>query len=105
MFRVKAENIVNERGQVIEVQGGADKENQNIIVYTRNNKMSQRWSIEYADAAAPEPKEGELDKDFGLRVDKPFWIESQLGTKRYLDIEKDNDGASLVIRDRSGSNT
>jgi hypothetical protein len=38
MFRKDGELIVNEKGKVIEVSGGLDAENRNIIVGGRNNK-------------------------------------------------------------------
>jgi hypothetical protein len=49
---------VNSRGRVIEVAGGLDNEGQNIIVASRNNKMSQRWSIVYVDEDKAAPKKG-----------------------------------------------
>jgi len=33
MFRLKGENIVNEKGKVLDVSGGRDAENQNVIVW------------------------------------------------------------------------
>jgi hypothetical protein len=35
--------IVNEKGKVVEVSGGLDNENQNIVVGNKNNKVQQRW--------------------------------------------------------------
>jgi hypothetical protein len=50
---------VNSRGRVIDVAGGIDNENQNIIVASRNNKTSQRWTIVYVDEDKPRPKKGD----------------------------------------------
>jgi hypothetical protein len=49
---------VNSRGKVIDVAGGLDNENQNIIIANRNNKMSQKWSIVYVDEDKAAPKKG-----------------------------------------------
>jgi hypothetical protein len=56
---MQGENIVNSRGKVIDVAGGIDNENQNIIVASRNNKVSQRWTIVYVDEDKPRPKKGD----------------------------------------------
>jgi hypothetical protein len=49
---------VNSRGKVIDVAGGMDMENQNIIVSQRTNKISQRWNIVYVDEDKGAPKKG-----------------------------------------------
>lgn len=48
----------------------------------------------YVDAMKPDPKKGELNRDFGLYVERPFFIVSQLGKHRYLDMI----GHKLVIK-------
>lgn len=85
---------MNERGKVLDVSGGKDRENQNIIVWNRHNRMNQRWVIVYADKDEPEPKKGELNKEFGLYVERSFYVISGLSSGRYLDLR----GRSLVIR-------
>jgi hypothetical protein len=67
---------VNARGKVIDVAGGIDNENQNIIVASRNNKMSQRWSIVYVDEDKAAPKKGDYIQDVGFYAARPFYIES-----------------------------
>ena len=49
----------------------------------------------------PEPKKGELNSEFGMYVERPFHIVSQLGTRRYLDIL----GRNLVIKVPNGRKT
>lgn len=56
------------------------------------------WDITYVDAIPPEPKKGELNKEFGLYVERPFHIVSGMRTGRYLDVI---DG-KLVIKTRNG---
>jgi hypothetical protein len=53
---------------VIEVAGGIDQENANIIVSTRTNKINQQWTIVYVDEDKPEPKKGQYNQDFGFYV-------------------------------------
>jgi hypothetical protein len=57
-FRFLGENLVSSRGRVVDVAGGVDNENSNIIVASKNNKMSQRWTIVYVDEDKPAPKKG-----------------------------------------------
>lgn len=59
---------MNSRGKVIEVAGGIDQENANIIVSTRTNKINQQWTIVYVDEDKPEPKKGQYNQDFGFYV-------------------------------------
>jgi len=61
MFTLKGDNIVNEKGKVLDVAGGLDNEGQNIFVYSSNNKINQRWTIVYVDEDKPEPKKGQYN--------------------------------------------
>ena len=49
-------NIVNEKGKVLDVSGGKDKENQDVIVWNLHNGLNQQWDIVYSDL--PEPPIG-----------------------------------------------
>jgi hypothetical protein len=80
LFRYEDALIVNEKGKVFDVKGGKDVENANIIVYNKHGKMNQQWDIVYADEYPEEPTKGELNKDFGLYVERPFYIVSQLSS-------------------------
>jgi len=55
----------------------------------------------YADELPEEPKKGELNKDFGMFVERPFFVKSDLGRGRYLDIL----GRNMVIKTPNGFNT
>lgn len=78
IFRIKKEMIVNERGKVIDVAGGEDKEGANIIVWKMHNYKNQQWKIVYVDEDKPEPKKGELNSEFGLYVEKiPHCLQSE----------------------------
>jgi len=93
---------VNEKGKVMDVSGGLDRENQNIIVHNKHGKINQLFDIIYEDEWKEEPVKGELSKDFGLYVERPFYIVSQLGQNRYLDLISNR---NMVIKTRNGRNT
>jgi len=78
MFRLDGAFIVNEKGKVLDVHGGIDAENRNVIVWTKHGKINQQWDVIYADVYPEEPKKGELNTKFGLYVERPFYIVSQL---------------------------
>jgi hypothetical protein len=63
--------------------------------------MNQRWKIVYVDDDEPEPKKGELNKDFGLYVERPFHVSTKLPSGRYLDTI----GNNIVIKTPNGFNT
>ena len=60
----------------MDVSGGKDYENQNIQVWNKHGKINQQWDIVYVDEYPEEPKKGELNSDFGLYVDRSFYIVS-----------------------------
>jgi hypothetical protein len=98
MFRMKGAYLVNERGKVMEVQGKADNENQYIYASKRNNQIHQQWDVIYADQWKRDPKKGELNKRFGLYVQRDFHIVSRMGRHRYLDVIS----RKFVIKTRNG---
>jgi hypothetical protein len=81
---------VNERGQVLDVSGGADRENQNLIVWSRHNGKNQQWDIVYADQ--PEPK-------ISFQPNKPFVIINQMAGKRLLTLQ----GKNFIVQQRNNS--
>jgi hypothetical protein len=86
MFRLDGAYIVNEHGKVFDVHGGVDAENRNVIVWNRHKGLNQQWDIMYVDEWKGEPVKGELNERFGLYVERPFYIVSQLSANRYLDL-------------------
>ena len=48
--------------------------------------MNQQWDIVYADEWKGEPKKGELNEDFGLYVERDFYVVTELKSNRYLDL-------------------
>jgi len=99
MFRYESPHIVNvKNGKVIDIHGGVDTENRNIIVWTKHGKINQQWDIIYDDEYPEEPKKGELNGDFGLYVERPFYIVSKLGSGKYLDLINNR---NMVIKTRN----
>jgi hypothetical protein len=89
---------VNSRGKVIDVAGGMDMENQNIIISQRTNKMSQRWNIVYVDEDKGAPKKGSYNQDMGFYVNRPFYIESKTAGHRFMTVM----GNNVVISKQTG---
>jgi hypothetical protein len=98
MFRMKGKYLTNDKGKVMWVQGEVDAEQRYIYSATRKNHVSQQWDIIYSDQWKRDPKKGELNKRFGLYVERPFYIISDLGSHRYLDLI----GRNFVIKTRNG---
>jgi hypothetical protein len=102
MFRYQGGSVVNEKGKVLEVVGKLDGENRNIGVNKQMNEIHQQWDIVYADEWKGEPKKGELNKRFGLYVERDFYIVSTLPDKRYLDLINNR---NMVIKIPNGRRT
>jgi len=76
MFRMKGEFLTIEKeNKVADVQSGLDNENRNVLVWAKHGKINQQWDIVYV-ADWKEPKKGEMNTDFGFKVDTDFYIES-----------------------------
>jgi hypothetical protein len=101
MFRLKGAFITNEKGKVMDVSGGADRENQNIIVWNRHGKINQQWDVVYVDQWKGEPTKGQLNKEYGIYVERSFFIQTHMGSKRMLDLI----GRAMVIKTRNGRRT
>jgi hypothetical protein len=86
----------------LEVQGNVDQENRNIGVLNKNGNINQQWDIVYADEWKGEPGKGELNEDFGLYVERDFFVVSQLPDNRYLDLINNR---NMVIKTSNGRNT
>lgn len=90
MFDFKDGNVVNEKGKLLDVRGGQDKNNQDVIVWSRHNGLNQQWDVVYTDQ--PEPP-------VGFEANKPFVLINQMAGKRLLTLSKDN----FVIQSRNNS--
>jgi hypothetical protein len=92
---------MNERGKVMDVHGNRDEENRDIIVWNKHGRTNQQWDVVYANEWN-EPKKGQLNRDFGLYVERDFYIVSHMRSGRYLDVV---DGRNIVIKTRNGRNS
>lgn len=71
---------------MFDVNGGADKEGNDVIVWTKHNGLNQRWKIIYLDEKADEPTTG-IDQDSGLYRNRPFYVISRLAKHRALTVK------------------
>ena len=98
LFRFQDNMLVNEKGKVMTVVGDVDSENRNIGVYNKNGKVGQTWDIIYTDEMPAELKTGEMNKDWGFKVNTPFHVISNLPDGRFLDLV----GRNMLIKTRNG---
>jgi hypothetical protein len=99
MFKMSGAYLTNtHNNKVAWVQGDQDQESRHIYMANRKNKASYQWDIIYADQWKRDPKKGELNKRFGLYVERPFHIVSRMGKHRYLTALNRN----FVIKTRNG---
>jgi hypothetical protein len=70
----------------MDVHGGIDAEQRQMIVWNKHGKINQQFDIIYADEYPKEPVKGELNEDFGLIVERDFYVVSELAEHRYLDL-------------------
>jgi hypothetical protein len=86
----------------MDVSGNVDAEQRNIIVWNKHGKLNQQWDLVYADEWKGEPGPGELNEEFGLVVERTFYIVSALDSGRYLDLINNR---NFVIKTRNGRKT
>lgn len=60
------------------------------------------WDIVYVDEWKGEPGKGELNEEFGLYVERPFYVVSAMSDGRYLDLINNR---NMVIKTSNGRNT
>jgi hypothetical protein len=82
----------------MEVQSNVDSEGRNIVSNRKNGGLNQQWDVVYADEWKGEPGKGELNEEFGLYVERDFYVVTQLPSHRYLDLI----GANFVIKTPNG---
>jgi hypothetical protein len=103
MFRLKDEfYLTNEKGKVVAVDGGLDNENRNLVMETKNGKVHQRWRVVYVEDYEDEPTKGQLNKKFGLYVERDFYVVTELSSHRYLDLINNR---NMVVKTPNGRKT
>jgi len=84
------------------VQSKVDAENR--AVYRENKKVDedyQKWNIVYADSDEGKEKDSGYNKEWGLHINRPFHIVSEVGQNRHLDLVSNR----CVIKTRSNRKT
>jgi hypothetical protein len=84
--------------KVLDVQGNVDAEQRHTIFHKKHGGLNQQWEIVYVDEWKGEPTKGEFSPEFGLYVERPFYVVSMLSQNRFLDWVSNN----LVIKIRNG---
>jgi hypothetical protein len=103
MFKYESPYMINgQNAKVLDVSGGKDNENANILMYKKHSGLNQQWDVIYADQYEKEPTKGQLNKKFGLYVERPFYVVSKLKSGRYLDLINNR---NMVIKTRNGRKT
>ena len=103
MFKYESPYMIKrQNAKVMDVSGGKDNENANIIMYKKHSGLNQQWDVIYADQYEKEPTKGQLNKKFGLYVERPFYVVSKLKSGRYLDLINNR---NMVIKTRNGRKT
>jgi type IV secretory pathway VirD2 relaxase len=64
--------------------------------------LNQQWDIVYADEWKGEPKKGELNEDFGLYVERDFFVVTEMKSNRYLDLINNR---NFVLKTPNGRRT
>jgi hypothetical protein len=64
--------------------------------------MGQTWDIIYVDEMPDDLKKGDLAKDWGMRIDTPFHVISNLPDGRYLSTQWGTNERNLIIKTRNG---
>jgi len=98
LWKYEEPYLVGEKGQVIKVSGAHDSNHRNIEVQNKAKGWEYEFDIVYEKDWIEDPKKGELNKDFGLYVDRTFFIVSGLKSGRYIDYL----GRNMVIKTQNG---
>jgi hypothetical protein len=96
-------NAVKHNNKYLNVQGKTDAEGRHIQANeAKNGQFYQQWDIVYVDEWKGEPGKGELNEEFGLYVQRPFYIVSAMTSHRYLEVINNR---NMVIKTPNGRNT
>jgi hypothetical protein len=85
-FRYQNENIINQRGLVLEVQGNKCQEGQPVLAWKKHNGKNQRWIIRYGENNGSDIQRKGKDGYFGLIINEPFYAWSKAGSKLTMEV-------------------
>lgn len=86
--------ILNDKGKAFDVHSAKDTENRQVIMWNKHGGINQQWDIVYVDQYKGPAKKGELSKEYGFYVLRPFYIISEMPRHRYIDC---TNGRNMVI--------
>jgi hypothetical protein len=87
-----------ESNKAMEISGGVDAENRDILMSNFHGRIEQQWDLIYAKDWQGEPTKGQWNRDWGFKVDIDFHIVSHLGSGKYIDYL----GRNLVLKTQNG---
>jgi len=80
-------HAIKHNNKYLNIQGKTDTEGRHIQANeAKNGQAYQQWDIVYVDEWKGEPGKGELNEEFGLYIERPFYIVSALTSHRYLEL-------------------
>jgi len=74
MHYMKGYFLTNEKGKVLEVNGGSDTEGRNCLWNKRTGGIHQQWRVLYLDEMPPAPKPGDYIPEYGLKWKVDFYL-------------------------------
>jgi hypothetical protein len=90
VFKYENSQFINwSNNKVLDVTGGKDEEGRPVGVWSNNGGKHQKWSVVYLDTAEKDRSKG-LNKDFGLHINRPFYIRSRMPMKRVIECHGAN---------------
>jgi len=110
MWSWEAPYLKSEHGYVLrtEIKHGstnADYENANVGAYPKDGKRWQKWHLVYVEDMPREPRNGEMNPDYGLIVGKHFYLVSSVKSGKVLDLQHGGSGRQVVVKGRTRRNS
>jgi len=104
LFKLEGTHVKSVTGFYIEVKDALDRESQPIQVFNKiddgeKHGLGQEWDLVYADEYPDEPTKGELNEEFGLYVERDFFIVSNQSSHKYMQVVNNRD---MVVKTRNG---
>lgn len=79
-FRYVNENIVNQRGLVLTVEGNVCQEGQAVTAWKKYNGKNQKWIIKYGENNGSDIQRKGKDNYYGLVINEPFYAWAKGGS-------------------------
>jgi len=90
VFKYENQQFINwSNSKVLDVKGAKDEEGHAVGVWTNNGGKHQKWNVLYVDQAEKDRTKG-LNKEYGLHINRPFYLRSRLPMKRIAECHGAN---------------